>query len=185
MRETYDPGHKYNSAITCYMDTVIMGMSGYDDIVTHPSETVTEGVARIGKRLLFWDEQGFVSSMRYMTVAQASREFSSYEDTYNQIVVQWQRECMHKDHDEHGVCSECEAEVLGPLAMVPAMVYGYPGIAWRIDTHCEATNLVTCHMIGDDRSFQFEANEVTEINEDDAEYKFCRVCGQIGCGWGH
>lgn len=33
-------------------------------------------------------------------------------------------------------------------------------------------------MVGDDREFEFEPEELTKINDED----YCHVCGQIGCG---
>ena len=88
-------------------------------------------------------------------------------------------------------------------------VEGHPGIAWRATKHsseiqecqghpdegetmgeayycdgsCEESQIdesrVICHMIGDDRDFEFEITELTKL--DDEEY--CGSCGQIGCGW--
>lgn len=73
----------------------------------------------------------------------------------------------------------------------------YPGIAWRIDgynqelarfdeewynepEYVEDVTQVRCHMIGDDRSFLFDTEDMIEL--DDSEY--CSECGQIGCGHG-
>lgn len=57
-------------------------------------------------------------------------------------------------------------------------VEGYDGVAWRVDEFIEQ-NMVRCHMIGDDRSFEFDIEELTKIEEG----TFCWSCGQIGCGW--
>lgn len=88
---------------------------------------------------------------------------------------------------------------------------GYGGIAWRVDGYAqewttesweycgegdeddetnyfynepeqvEDRSRVVAHMIGDDRSFTFDVDELTPIADDD----YCSGCGQIGCGWGH
>ena len=67
---------------------------------------------------------------------------------------------------------------------------GYKGIAWNVlgwetteDSDTEWTgmlvrtgNVVAC-MIGDDRYFVFDRNEVNSIEREE----FCGECGQIGC----
>jgi hypothetical protein len=84
----------------------------------------------------------------------------------------------------------------------------YRGIAWRIDGYAtewteekweyigegdvedednyiyyepeevEDTSRVRMHMVGDDREFIFDIEELTKLDEED----YCQVCGQIGCG---
>jgi len=69
---------------------------------------------------------------------------------------------------------------------------GYDGIAWRVyafesepdeDTEWTGYTIPTgrllAHMVGDDREFTFDPDELTPISEDD----YCPSCGQIGCGW--
>lgn len=69
---------------------------------------------------------------------------------------------------------------------------GYSGVAWRVDGfetepdedtewsgYENPTGRLVAHMIGDDRPFTFEPEELTPIEEDD----YCGSCGQIGCGW--
>ena len=41
----------------------------------------------------------------------------------------------------------------------------------------ERTGRVVAHMVGDDRDFSFDVEELTAIDEDD----YCAECGQIGC----
>lgn len=41
------------------------------------------------------------------------------------------------------------------------------------------TDRLVCVMVGDDRDFTFDAEDLTSIDEDD----FCGSCGQIGCDW--
>jgi len=70
------------------------------------------------------------------------------------------------------------------------MVDGYKGVAWRVygwelqpdeDTEWsgieERTGRVVCVMVGDDRRFVFDPNEVTPL----ADLDYCASCGQIGC----
>jgi hypothetical protein len=69
-------------------------------------------------------------------------------------------------------------------------VEGWSGIAWRVlgwetepdeDTEwsgCEnRTGKIVCRMVGDDRDFVFEPEEVSPLNEED----YCGGCGQVGC----
>ncbi len=68
------------------------------------------------------------------------------------------------------------------------------GIAWRVDEYESApdedtewsgyeqpTGNVVAHMIGDDRSFTFDPDDLTPIAEED----YCGGCGQIGCNAYH
>ena len=70
-------------------------------------------------------------------------------------------------------------------------VSGYRGIAWYIlgwetepdeDTEwsgCEnRTGKIVARMVGDDRDFTFDEDEVIAIHSEE----FCSGCGQIGCG---
>ncbi len=87
----------------------------------------------------------------------------------------------------------------------PAGAYtvdGYRGIAWHVygweleevmeeDFYDEETDTlhvgtefeerrtgkVVCVMVGDDRRFTFEPEDLTPLNEED----YCGSCGQIGC----
>jgi hypothetical protein len=79
-------------------------------------------------------------------------------------------------------------------ASFPAAAYrvqGYAGIAWHVlgwetepdeDTEwsgCEnRTGQLVCVMVGDDRKFTFEPDEVAALEREE----YCGVCGQIGCG---
>jgi hypothetical protein len=75
----------------------------------------------------------------------------------------------------------------------PADAYSvsrYDGVAWHVygwetepteDTEWsgyeERTGKVVCVMVGDDRRFTFDPDDLTPLDEDD----YCRGCGQIGC----
>jgi len=39
------------------------------------------------------------------------------------------------------------------------------------------TGRIVAHMVGDDRDFTFDADDLTAIDEDD----YCAECGQVGC----
>ena len=69
-------------------------------------------------------------------------------------------------------------------------VDGYDGIAWRVlgwetvpdeDTEWSGfgvrTDRVVCRMVGDDRDFMFELDDIHAIDRED----YCGECGQIGC----
>lgn len=78
----------------------------------------------------------------------------------------------------------------------PAPAYrvaGHGGIAWHVygwetepdeDTEwsgCEnRTGRIVCVMVGDDRRWTFEPEEVSPLVDGD----YCVECGQIGCGHG-
>lgn len=68
------------------------------------------------------------------------------------------------------------------------------GIAWRAtaletepdeDTEWTGfenpTGRVLAHMVGDDRTYAFDPDDLTAIADED----YCQGCGQVGCGWGH
>lgn len=71
-------------------------------------------------------------------------------------------------------------------------VEGYSGIAWYplgyvmardedyewTGIEIEDTSRVRMVMVGDDRVFTFDIDEIEVIPED----SFCHSCGQIGCG---
>lgn len=69
-------------------------------------------------------------------------------------------------------------------------VRGYSGVAWWVmgwetepteDTEWdgieERTGRVVCVMVGDDRRFTFDPDELTPLRRQD----YCGGCGQIGC----
>jgi len=54
----------------------------------------------------------------------------------------------------------------------------YAGVLWFCEAD-DAAGHITCHMVGDDRSEEIDANYViAEVEDDDV----CS-CGQDGCGW--
>ena len=72
-------------------------------------------------------------------------------------------------------------------------VEGYRGIAWSVlgwqtepDEDTEWTGIenrtgqIVARMVGDDRDFLFDEDELTPLAAED----YCDGCGQIGCGHG-
>ena len=177
MREDYDT-HKYDQPITGYMDVMVMGVSGYDEIATHPSDGVTEGAALIGKRVLYWNDQGFVWSEKHKDTRQASLSFDEVVAKYDWIVVQWQRKCKH-ERQSGSECSHCKAPLQGDKVGQSVKVWNKGGVAWRVVWHDELNDRVGVHMVGDDRIEVYEEEELEELDEDE----FCGSCGQIGCTW--
>lgn len=78
----------------------------------------------------------------------------------------------------------------------PAEAYrarGHAGIAWRVlgwetepdeDTEWSGyevrTGRVLAHMVGDDRPFAFEPDEISPLKRSE----YCSECGQLGCAHG-
>jgi hypothetical protein len=131
--------------------------------------------ARIGRTILTCDSQGFVDAARYDTEDLARREFERLDREY-------QTWC------NGGEWLELPAFDLGPAYRAE----GHDGIAWRVDGwetepvpstewtgEEKPTGRLRAHMIGDDRTFTFDPDELTPIGEDD----YCADCGQIGCDW--
>jgi len=71
-------------------------------------------------------------------------------------------------------------------------VEGYRGIAWTVygwetepdeDTDWSGyenrTGKLVCVMVGDDRRYTFDPDELTPLSLDNGDY--CPECGQIGC----
>lgn len=72
-------------------------------------------------------------------------------------------------------------------------VEGYAGIAWHVlgwetepdeDTEWSGienrTGKILCRMVGDDRDFSFDPEDLTPITAEE----YCGSCGQIGCSHG-
>lgn len=89
MRELYDtsgPG-KFEGCppIARYCYEEVLGVSGEDEQTTHPSEGVTEGTARIGRRLVSWDDVGFVYYERCDTEQAAIEKFAEQAAVYDAL----------------------------------------------------------------------------------------------------
>ncbi len=90
----------------------------------------------------------------------------------------------------HGMHYETDNEAFSADAY---QVDGWRGIAWHVlgwqtepdeDTEwsgCEnRTGKVVCRMVGDDRDYAYDPDEIIPLAED----AYCRECGQVGCTHG-
>jgi len=66
----------------------------------------------------------------------------------------------------------------GPLYNQVITIEQYGGVAFFVDGY--RSGKIECHMIGDDRTFTFDKDDVSNVLE---ESEFCWTCGQVGCGW--
>ena len=92
----------------------------------------------------------------------ATEHAKTYED------VEYEFTCFECD-EGYIIDSEYENEECGYC----------DGNGYYIDYDVEEVEVfdrVVCHMIGDDREFEFEIDELEKIDEP------CS-CGQVGCGW--
>lgn len=54
-------------------------------------------------------------------------------------------------------------------------------VEWGWETvEIVSDTIVECYMVGDDRMFKFDIDDLTPLDIDN----FCGSCGQIGCGHG-
>lgn len=68
-----------DSPITAYLWDRVLGESGEDDST---SDGMGNGIALIGKRIVEWNDSGFVSSDRYGTANDARQAFDNVEHYY-------------------------------------------------------------------------------------------------------
>lgn len=80
MFTTYAGSHR-GSAMACFIDERVMGVSGYDEMTSHP--VLTEGAALIGRRVFVWDDHGFIGVERFRTVAEARIVYDDYAAEYD------------------------------------------------------------------------------------------------------
>lgn len=168
----------------------LVDLDGCADEVTGDTCDWQFYAARIGRRVLIVDDQGFVDCERYVSEVGAVRRFDAIAADYG----------AHLDNEEQvrDLRSEGFTEWTGsePDDFKPGdavRVEGYNGIAFRVLTvptrkgpDSDWTGYLyanfgrrVCYMVGDDREFVFDVDELTPLDEDD----FCGGCGQIGCGW--
>lgn len=58
-----------------------------------------------------------------------------------------------------------------------ATVDGYSGVAWFVSLFQDVEGRIVCVMVGDDRRFDFDPDEVHPLDRE----AFCGECGQVGC----
>lgn len=86
----------------------------------------------------------------------------------------------YEDVEYDFTCFQCEGEGYITDSEYEDDICDYcGGNGYRIDYDVEEVtdyDRVLCHMIGDDRDFEFEIEDLEKIDEP------CS-CGQVGCGW--
>lgn len=96
---------------------------------------------------------------------EATHDWLAFRDAQDEIWDAWDNEEPFTD---------------GPLKHQYAKIQGWSGIAFFIDAD-DGMNTVQCHMVGDDRNFTIDRDDVTVITDDE----FCSGCGGTSCYWGH
>ncbi len=69
---------KYSSPMACYVSRTLTDLRDADDYDTHPGEVI-EGWARLGRRVLTWNDQGFVGLWTYATAEEAAADCHYYD----------------------------------------------------------------------------------------------------------
>lgn len=78
MREIYDTmWGKYNSRLAHYVDSNFELFDKGDNYTCWPD--MGEGALLIGKRILWWDDRGFVNLDRYKSTEDAERVWRQYD----------------------------------------------------------------------------------------------------------
>lgn len=188
VRETVSP-HKFGGsrmAAACWL----LSLDGCADEETGDATDWQYHVARIGRRLLYTDEQGFVWVDSYDSELQAVRAFEADDRAYGEAV-----EARDEEDRLYGE-GYVESESVGVLEFHPGEAVraeGHAGVAFRVDRVAsqEGPNTAwtgirwwnpqrrVCHMIGDDVEYEFDVLELSPLDDDD----YCSSCGQIGCSW--
>lgn len=147
------------------------------DDATFPSEAyIVQGYRGVAWRVYGWELEGV---------------FPEYEDECwgcDGTGVQYDTEhsCNDPRHDtpcDYDKCQACQEECEKPTGRVgsdePCPTCDGSGKLWVQSDEVEEvrTGKVVCVMVGDDRRFAFDPDDITPL--DDLAY--CASCGQIGC----
>lgn len=188
VRETVSP-HKFGGdrmAAACWL----VSLDGSADEETGDANEWHYWTARIGRRLLYTDSHGFVWVDTYDTELQAERAFASDDRSYGEYLEAQEAESQAWS-DGFRDPQFVQIDTFQPGDAV--RVEGMPGVAFRVegmptwrgpDYEWSGVEYVNpsrrlVHMVGDDRTFDYETAILTTLDDDD----FCSSCGQIGCGW--
>lgn len=68
--------------------------------------------------------------------------------------------------------------VIGKTRIKAARSYNFNDDDWDWAT-IESDDKYTCVMVGDDRKFEIDCEDIIIINDDE----FCRSCGDLNCNW--
>lgn len=160
MKENYEPGHKFDSALTAYAHDNIIMVSGQDD---DASDGMGNSVALIGRRLLIEDDRGFVWMETFPNMEEAARDFAD------------RAAALLRDDEEEGPQDEFSPTDPELPAGTYIVVTGYDGVAFYVTA--ASADQVRAIMVGDDHTHTVDRDDVTLIPRED----FCGECGQVGC----
>lgn len=161
--------------MTEYLSSV---MSNGDFGDEDESDGQGNGMARFGRRIFRWDDQGFEDSDIFDTVELAAAAFTRAALEGYHSKCEKCGEVVHNDESswyEH-TKDECGTEDYNFLRVTIA---GWDGVAWAIVKTYPIIGRIDMVMVGDDRVFNHDWNDATIIDHED----YCGGCGQIGCGW--
>jgi len=188
VRETVSP-HKFGGsriAAACYL----IDLDGCADETTGDAIDWQYHAARIGRRVLYTDPQGFVWVDTYDSELQAARAFEADDRSYGEY-LEAQEEESQAWSDGFRPADSVVIDRFHPGEAV--RVEGMPGIAFRVEgmptlrlssfewSGIEYVNPARrlVHMVGDDRTFDYDCDILSSLDDDD----YCSSCGQVGCGW--
>lgn len=160
---------KYDNPMASYLFNSVMMNGDFGEDELNYGEG--EGMARYGRRILYWDNQGFVGCDTFRTVELAQEHFQAIYDRSSEPCEDCGEPLHYDDYEDH----TCEVE--GTL--YHKVVTISTGVAWFVDAHYP-NDTIKAHMVGDDRPFNFDASDATVLDDED----YCSSCGQIGCGHG-
>jgi hypothetical protein len=115
--------------------------------------------------VILWggDQKWWGDAEWFPTLAAAQAAYAEFEQRY----FDW----LDADDDADDDDDETGPFPIGTRVSVDA----YSGIAFSVDGY--RGGRVVAHMVGDDRRFEFDVDDVSPLDDD-----VCS-CGQIGCGW--
>ena len=155
----------------------------------YDGDTDFGGCSRFGRRLDYWDPQGFHSLETFKTEQEAQEAFQAWADDFNapersELEPRDYRYVQRWDYGPDLSLEDQETAFSHP---------SFPGVALHIvspaltalsyrwgDTEYEASETdVMVVMVGDDQLHRVERSDLTAIPEGG----YCGSCGQIGCSW--
>lgn len=188
IRETVSP-HKFGGDRRAAMLWLLMLESGQDD-ETGDAQEWSYWVGRFGRRLLYTYDSGAVEARLCASELEAVRELEAEAEAYGTTIEAREEEAQAWSD---GYRPAGSVQIDAPIAGAVVSVEGMQGVAFRVEglptrrlsdytwsgiewVH-PGRRLV--HMVGDDRTFDYPADIMLELGDDD----YCATCGQIGCGW--
>lgn len=161
MRETYGDLHhgKYSDAMAHYMD-VNLGPQDFDDDAS--LENWGDWCGIIGRRVLFANNQGFVTLFTLDNRQDA-------EETFSALTAGW-----HADDEE-----EAPEEITNDPTLPTGTLFNVRGsfVAYAVNYVESTTGDVLGHALGDNYVKRFARDDVRVIDTD-----VC-ACGDLKCPW--